>query len=68
MSVYNLNGLQLMKTRLDYRGGTDQQARMIKDKRRNLDKALLYSYQGAKIRRVNEDMIVRGLINPNQIK
>lgn len=68
MSVYNLNGLQLMKTRLEHRGGADQQARMIKDKRRSLDKALLYSYQSAKIKRINEDMVVRGLINPNQVK
>ena len=68
MSVYNLNGLQLMKTRIDYQGGADQQARMIKDKRRSLDKALLYSYQGAQIKRIGEDVVVRGLINPNQIK
>lgn len=68
MSVYNLNGLQLMKTRMDNRGGADQQARMIKDKKRSLDRALLYSYQGANIRRIGEETSVRGLINPNQIK
>lgn len=68
MSVYNLNGLQRMKTRMDNRGGADQQARMIKDKKRSLDRALLYSYQGANIRRIGEETSVRGLINPNQIK
>ena len=68
MTSYNLNSLQLMKTRIDNRGGAVQQARMIKDKRRSLDKAILYSYQGANIRRINEDIVAPGLINPNQIK
>ena len=52
---------------MDNRGGADQQARMIKDKKRSLDRALLYSYQGANIRRSGEETSVRGLINPNKI-
>ena len=34
--------LDTMKTRLDYRGGTYQQGRMIEDKLKSLKKALLY--------------------------
>ena len=68
MNTYNLSGLRLMKTRLDNRGGADQQARMIKDKRSSLDSAIKYSYQGAKIRRPGEEEIAQGLINPNRVK
>lgn len=62
-------------------GGFAQQDRMIKDKRRTLDKAVLYSYQGAKVRKYIPDYIetmegVRqdipkhnnALINPNKLK
>lgn len=67
MNTYNLSGLQLMKTRLENRGGADQQARMIKDKKSSLDSAIKYSYQGANIRRPGEEEIARGLINPNRV-
>lgn len=67
MNTYNLSGLQLMKTRLENRGGADQQARMIKDKKSSLDSAIKYSYQGANIRRPGEQEIARGLINPNRV-
>ena len=63
----------------DAKGGFAQQDRMIKDKRRSLDKALLYSYQGAWIRKyindfepvmddVDTEEKVRALINPNKLK
>jgi len=50
---------------------------MIRDKRRSLDKAVLYSYQGAFVKKViTEETIgedvnqppVRALINPNKLK
>lgn len=41
-----LNGLQLMQTKLGYRGG-NQEGRMQSDKLKGLKKALLYSYQAA---------------------
>ena len=68
MSINNVNGLSLMKMRLNTRGGVSQQARMIKDKKATLDKAVLYSYQGAQIKRVGDNQLARALINPNVIK
>jgi hypothetical protein len=50
---------------------------MIRDKRRSLDKALLYSYQGAFVKKVQgiEETLsefnqppVRALINPDKVK
>ena len=63
-----LNGLQLMKTRIDNQGGSSQQNRMIKDKRRTLDRVTLYSYQGAQVQRSQDEKPVPALINPNQVK
>ena len=40
-----------MAKRLESKGGFPQQDRMIRDKRRSLDKATLYSYQGAKVKK-----------------
>lgn len=64
---------------LDARGGFAQQDRMIRDKRKTLDKAVLYSYQGAWVKRqlydfqpvmegTREAPPVRALINPNKVK
>lgn len=75
----SLNGVNDLATKLQYHGGYPQQNRMIKDKRRTLDKAVLYSYQGAFVKKVfNEDAEtlqdeimqppVRALINPNKLK
>lgn len=63
-----MNNLDLMHARLGVRGGEAQQDRMIKDKRESLDKALLYSYQGAKVRKVGAESVELALINPNQTK
>lgn len=41
---------------------------MIQDKRESLDRAILYSYQGAKIKKVGSDEILLGLMNPNRRK
>lgn len=59
--------LQGMRSRLNQHGGFPQQDRMIKDKRRSLDKAVLYSYQGAIIKKVGETTEARALINPNKL-
>lgn len=68
-----------MAKRLNSKGGFPQQDRMIRDKRRSLDKATLYSYQAAKVKKqlydfepvmdgVRESDSVRALINPNKLK
>lgn len=57
-----------MRTRLYHRGGPAQQDRMIRDKRWALNHALFYSYQGANVRRVEDEEFVRALINPNKVK
>ena len=79
-----LHGLDHTETMLKYNGGIAQQDRMILDKRRSLDRALKYSYQGASIKKVDgsvepetegfqaigatKNTIVRALINPNKLK
>ena len=60
--------LDLMRARLQYHGGEAQQDRMIKDKRRTLDKVILYSYQGAKVRKLGAESADPALINPNRLK
>ena len=73
------DGINHMADRLNQHGGLPQQNRMIRDKKRSLDKAVLYSYQGAFVKKViNEDALniydnpeqppVRALINPNKLK
>ena len=42
-----MTALDNMQTRLNYRGGTEQQSRMIEDKLKTLKRAYLYSYQAA---------------------
>lgn len=76
-----LDGIDSHRNRLKYMGGIDQQDRMIFDKRRSLDRALLYSYQACNIKRIStiEDDafspreydkhdICRCLINPDKNK
>ena len=78
-----IEGLHNQRASLVHFGGTSQQARMIKDKRRSLDRALLYSYQAATVEKVSgeessnngftpigEDpkKVIRALINPNKLK
>ena len=62
----------------DAKGGFAQQDRMIKDKRRSFEKALLYSYQSAWVQKFDYEFEpkmdnyseeqVRALINPNKLK
>lgn len=56
-----------MAARLKQHGGFPQQDRMIKDKRRSLDKAVLYSQQGAKVQKLDSDVVARALVNPNKL-
>lgn len=78
-TYYNstVEGAEDLAQRLTARGGFPQQERMIRDKRHSLDKATLYSYQAALIKKVvnNEDVMdgewikpVRALINPDKTK
>lgn len=63
-----MNSLDLMRARLRFRGGEAQQDRMIKDKRETLDRVVLYSYQGADVRKLDSETVERALINPNTVK
>lgn len=56
-----------MLTRLDRRGGEQQQDRMIKDKEETLKRAVEYSYQAAKIQKINSNQVIKGLMNPNKL-
>lgn len=64
-----LQGVEHQKIRFASNGGSSQQERMIKDKRRSLDRAVWYSYQAAQIIKVDaEDKTpFRALINPNKV-
>lgn len=65
-----VEGIVEQATRLTQAGGNRQQERMIKDKRRSLDHAVWYSYQGAEVVKVDAEdrRPVRALINPNKLK
>ena len=66
-----LKGIIHQSSRMLAHGGNKQQERMIKDKRRSLDHAVWYSYQGADVLKIgaNESVKpVRALINPNKLK
>ena len=66
----DIQGVNNQFVRLNHQGGNLQQNRIIKDKRRSLDRALVYSYQGADVRKIDStsDDYVRALINPNKLK
>ena len=67
-----IEGVNDLSDYLRTHGGYHQQERMIIDKRKTLDRALLYSYQGAIVKKLldseeaNEP--VRALINPDKNK
>ena len=65
-----IEGVTDQATRLRAHGGNKQQERMIRDKRRSLDRAVWYSYQAAEVLRVDSEIRepVRALINPNKLK
>lgn len=62
-----ISGINQMNTRLSY---NTQLERMIKDKKKSLTRALLYSYQSAFVKKVDDTTDqppVRALINPNKL-
>ena len=65
-----VEGIEEQSMRLRQAGGNRQQERMIKDKRRSLDHAVWYSYQGAEVVKTDAEdrKPVRALINPNKLK
>lgn len=67
----SLVGVANQEVLLRQNGGPTQQERMIFDKRRTLDRAVLYSYQGALVKNIKatkDEKPVRALINPNKNK
>lgn len=63
-----IEGVEHQETRLEFHGGDLQQQRMIRDKRRSLDRALWNSYQGADVKLLGSSRVARALINPNKLK
>lgn len=75
-----MDNFELMRKRLEYQGGIDQESRMIKDKYKTFLKSLKYSYQGCDVQLVQhydaplkdgesiESEKVRALINPDKNK
>lgn len=66
----SVEAIEGQATRFRQAGGNKQQERMIKDKRRSLDHATLYSYQAAEVVKTDaaDRKPVRALINPNKVK
>ena len=73
-----VDNANLMADELEVRGGYPQQERMVRDKRKALDHATKYSYQAARIQKVQDkeslenckdsSPLARALINPNKLK
>lgn len=73
-----VEGANHMATALTMRGGLPQQERMVRDKRKALDKATLYSYQACRIKKIQDrdflddetewPQMARALINPDKNK
>ena len=70
LNDYSIDGVREQGMRLYQMGGNKQQERMIRDKRRSLDRALWHSYQGADIIKMGaaDRKPARALINPNKLK
>lgn len=65
-----IEGVEHQSVRLRQHGGNRQQERMIRDKRRSLDRAVWNSYQAAEVVKIDaaDRKPVRALINPNKLK
>lgn len=70
MTPKAIEGINDMADFLQNHGGYHQQERMIRDKRKSLDRALVYSYQAGLVRKQGneDDTPIRALINPNKLK
>lgn len=66
----DIEGINSQAKQLRTAGGYRQQERMIRDKRKTLDRAVHFSYQAAEVRKIDADspQPVRALINPNKLK
>lgn len=64
------SNVQDNREKLLYDGGYMQQERMVYNKRKTLDRAVKYSYQGATIKKigVENSPYIRALINPDKLK
>ena len=69
-SISAIEGVTDQSVRLRQAGGNKQQERMIRDKRRSLDRAVWNSYQAAEVLRLASENRepIRALINPNKLK
>lgn len=70
LSTNSIEGIESQFMRLNQLGGNRQQERMIKNKRRSLDRAVWYSYQAAEVTKIDSKDLksARALINPNKLK
>ena len=66
----SVSGVEDQHINLQQAGGNTQQERMIKDTRRSLDRAVWFSYQGARVIKTDAENRepIRALINPNKLK
>ena len=65
----SIPGADVMARRINAHGGFFQQDRMIRDRRRSLDRAVRYSYQAARICKLDsKNYPALALINPNKLK
>ena len=62
-----MKNLNNMFNRLQNRGGSAQQDRMIKDKQSSFERAVQYSYQGAQVQLIHSENIAPALMNPNKL-
>ena len=70
VNTNSIEGVADQSFRARQAGGNRQQERMIRDKRRSLDRAIWNSYQSAEVVKVDasDRKPVRALINPNKLK
>ena len=70
VNTNSIEGVEDQSFRARQAGGNRQQERMIRDKRRSLDRAVWNSYQSAEVVKVDasDRKPVRALINPNKLK
>lgn len=68
--VSSVDGIKHQAVLMGPAGGNSQKERMIRDKRRSLDRAVMNSYQAAEVLREDAECRepVRALINPNKLK
>ena len=69
-ATHDLSGVEQQQSRAQANGGNLQQERMIRDKRRSLDRVVRFSYQAASIVKVDaaDRTPAPALINPNKLK